>query len=814
MTNVRVLGGTSTAHGGARPGALLALLAVLGAATSAPALIITGGPVYNLPGGGSCTVSGSPALASGATITCTGVNLAAHSNVYFGIRNDINVNGNTMTGANPSGAAVFGYSTSAASSITYTSATTVNNAQVSSTQAVTSTLVLTRTAGTASVVATGGTPADTANGQIQRLFKLTSGSSFTFTAVLSASSSSFSGVANPGVYDPSSTPASGSSDVSRVDLAFYYSDCGDGVVDSPEQCDLGGANGAATSCCTAACTFRGAGLTCRTAAGVCDLADTCTGASATCPADAKSTAVCRASAGACDTAEFCNGVGNTCPADAKSTAVCRGAAGACDVAESCDGIGDNCPFDDKSTAVCRAAGGVCDVAESCDGSSNDCPADAKSTALCRGTAGVCDVAETCDGVSNACPTDAFVSSSTQCRASGGVCDLAENCTGSGADCPADAKSTAECRAAVGVCDAADACDGVNDDCPADGKSTAVCRAAADACDVAESCDGVGDECPSDAIATAGSECRAVAGPCDVAEQCDGVAITCPPDAYASSGTECRAVAGACDVAESCTGSSVACPTDAFVAGGTECRAAAGVCDVAESCTGSTADCPTDGFVADGTTCDDTAFCNGVQACASGVCGGGTSPCGLSESCDEVTDACFIGSCPPVAVACRAADKNKVLIKNKADDAKDKLVWKWTHGADSLQGEFANPTSTAEYALCFYAGTTSALIQQVSVPPSASKWSTLGTSGYKYNDPAGSAGGITKILVKGGSLGKSKALVKGKGAGLPDFDGNLPLPNTDLPLIVQLRNNETGICWEGAFAVPKKNAGDQFNAKTP
>ena len=43
-------------------------------------------------------------------------------------------------------------------------------------------------------------------------------------------------------------------------------------------------------------------------AGVCDPAETCTGSSAACPADAKSTAVCRASAGVCDVAENCDGV--------------------------------------------------------------------------------------------------------------------------------------------------------------------------------------------------------------------------------------------------------------------------------------------------------------------------------------------------------------------------------------------------------------------------------------------------------------------------------------------------------------------------
>src|SRR5262249_45514378 len=35
--------------------------------------------------------------------------------------------------------------------------------------------------------------------------------------------------------------------------------CGDGIVTSGEQCDLGGANGSTTSCCTATCQFRASG---------------------------------------------------------------------------------------------------------------------------------------------------------------------------------------------------------------------------------------------------------------------------------------------------------------------------------------------------------------------------------------------------------------------------------------------------------------------------------------------------------------------------------------------------------------------------
>src|SRR5207253_3478801 len=98
--------------------------------------------------------------------------------------------------------------------------------------------------------------------------------------------------------------------------------CGDGIAGPTEQCDGGG-------CCTTSCTFVPSGTLCRPSAGVCDLTETCTGASGSCPADAKRTAVCRPAGGTCDVAETCDGGGNDCRPDAvgPSGPVCRASRG-------------------------------------------------------------------------------------------------------------------------------------------------------------------------------------------------------------------------------------------------------------------------------------------------------------------------------------------------------------------------------------------------------------------------------------------------------------------------------------------------------
>jgi hypothetical protein len=139
--------------------------------------------------------------------------------------------------------------------------------------------------------------------------------------------------------------------------------CGDGVADagSGEQCDEGAANGTLMSCCNSDCAFRSAGAVCRELAGACDVAETCTGASASCPGDAKSTAVCRVAAGPCDVAESCNGVSNGCPADMQA-----------DVGTPCDD-GNPCTSSD------RCAG------DTCAGTQISCPAEQ----VCNPVSGTC-----------------------------------------------------------------------------------------------------------------------------------------------------------------------------------------------------------------------------------------------------------------------------------------------------------------------------------------------------------------------------------------------------------------------------------------
>src|SRR5438094_883473 len=444
-----------------------------------------------------------------------------------------------------------------------------------------------------------------------------------------------------------------------ADIATYKADanCGNGTVDAGEDCDQGASNGTAGSCCSASCRFVTSGTVCRAAANECDVTESCTGSSATCPADTVKAAgtACTDDGNPCTT-DLCDGTSVTCTHPAGNAgAVCRAAAGECDTAETCDGSSTACPPDafKASGTACTADANPCTL-DQCNGTSATCTHPAGNTGtVCRAAAGPCDVAETCTGTSTTCPADALRSSSTVCRAAVDLCDAAENCTGTSATCPADAIKAAGtvCRAAAGECDLAETCDGVTTACPTDAKKSAgtSCTADTNPCTL-EQCDGGSATCPHPA-GNAGTVCRAAAGPCDAAETCTGTSTTCPANAFLPSSTVCRAAVDLCDAAENCTGSSATCPANAVKSAGAVCRAAAGECDVAETCDGVGTSCPTDVAKASGTAC--TADTN---PCTTDVCNGTSATCthpagNAGAACPDDGDPCTTDTCDGTSTTC-------------------------------------------------------------------------------------------------------------------------------------------------------------------
>src|SRR5690606_35160615 len=155
------------------------------------------------------------------------------------------------------------------------------------------------------------------------------------------------------------------------------------------------------------------GTTCRPSAGPCDVAETCDGATTTCPPDGfDSTTICRPAAGPCDAADACDGSGAACPADAPAPAGTPcGVDRVCDATGACTDCVDGAPC---------ATGRGCETGRiDCSGGPPACvPAGPQPAGfVCRPSAGTCDPEETCDGASLDCPADVLTSAGTECRAS-------------------------------------------------------------------------------------------------------------------------------------------------------------------------------------------------------------------------------------------------------------------------------------------------------------------------------------------------------------------------------------------------------------
>jgi hypothetical protein len=135
-----------------------------------------------------------------------------------------------------------------------------------------------------------------------------------------------------------------------------------------------------------------------------------------------------------------------------------------------------------------------------------------------------------------------------------------------------------------------------------------------------------------------------------------------------------------------------------------------------------------------------------------------------------------------------------MVRDNTDDNKDKIVWKLTNALSTSQTEFSDPTAGTVYAVCLYEG--GALAHGITVPPSLTQWAPISTVGFKYKDTTAAAQGIQRIILRGSTEDRAKIIVRGKGLALPD-----PVPPLTLPVVVQLVNSDSGVCWEGTYDDP-------------
>ncbi len=190
----------------------------------------------------------------------------------------------------------------------------------------------------------------------------------------------------------------------------------------------------------------------------------------------------------------------------------------------------------------------------------------------------------------------------------------------------------------------------------------------------------------------------------------------------------------------------------------------------------------------------------------------------------------LGGCPTTLDAGCTTGFAKALLKLDVTVlAKSKLVAKLIKGPALAQTDMGNPldagqggTGTA-YSLCFY-DQLGALAGGVEVNRAADTcdgkpcWKAVGHApndphgpgkGYKYKDGALAADGVKKILYKGGAAGTSKAIVIGKGAGLPA--GVTAALQSATQATMQLRSSN-GTCLSADLTSISEETATSFKAK--
>ncbi len=213
---------------------------------------------------------------------------------------------------------------------------------------------------------------------------------------------------------------------------------------------------------------------------------------------------------------------------------------------------------------------------------------------------------------------------------------------------------------------------------------------------------------------------------------------------------------------------------------------------------------------DGAPCDDGNQCTTPDVCLSGACDGtpdNGAPCDDGDPCTD-TDTCQGAVCSgsfPLS-SCLSPDvpgKSLLVLKDKLPDKKDHLVWKWLKGTTD-PALFGDPTVATSYDLCIYDSADGTLMRNHI--PAGPMWRSI-SNGFKYVDRYTTSDGIHSVLLRGGSTGKAKIVVIGKGSGLDMTPLGAPL---DLPVTVQITNGST--CWQAAYGSPIQDRSDLFKAK--
>jgi cysteine-rich repeat protein len=194
--------------------------------------------------------------------------------------------------------------------------------------------------------------------------------------------------------------------------------------------------------------------------------------------------------------------------------------------------------------------------------------------------------------------------------------------------------------------------------------------------------------------------------------------------------------------------------------------------------------------------------NSVVVLKTDSCGNGNR--GPDEQCDDgnvaggdgCSPTCRLELCAPTLMSgCRLSEpgRSKLSIKDKTGGNRDKFEWNFRGQATSVI-EFGNPTSSASYVICLYdaSGNLQPILNLDA--PAGTAWEPKST-GYVYKSKLLTPDGLTAATLREGAEdGKTQVRFKGQRTNLLLPPG-LPLV---APVVVQVRNTDTSVCWEATY----------------
>ncbi len=204
----------------------------------------------------------------------------------------------------------------------------------------------------------------------------------------------------------------------------------------------------------------------------------------------------------------------------------------------------------------------------------------------------------------------------------------------------------------------------------------------------------------------------------------------------------------------------------------------------------------------------------------------TSDCNNSHrKCDEDEDGDREGvfarrwvttppTCPTAPQPdCLEAGKSSITL---TDTGGGKLLWKWGGGPAFDVGHVGSPANDlTDYVMCLYRedGGAPSLVMSAAVPGGGTCggkpcWRANNKgSKTKYKNVAGTPDGVDKVRFKTGEAGRSRFLVKGKGANL-----SVPLPIGSFTEVTAQMITGHGACWQAAFDSAAANSAAAFRAR--